>query len=123
MSKVKSKIAFNLTKRQLLCFGAAALVGVPLFLLTKGAIGSSPAGMLMILVMLPFFFLAMYEKDGLPFEKILSNYVRFTITDQIRTYQTNNFYRRLEQSADSDNNPNGKEVPLIEKKTRRKEQR
>ena len=123
MSKVKSKIAFNLTKRQLLCFGAAALVGVPLFLLTKGTIGSSPAGMLMILAMLPFFFLAMYEKDGLPFEKILSNYVRFTITDQIRTYQTNNFYRRLEQSADSDNTPTGKEVPPIEKKTRRKEQR
>lgn len=123
MSKVKSKIAFNLTKRQLLCFGAAALVGVPLFFLTKGAIGSSPAGMLMILVMLPFFFLAMYEKDGLPFEKILSNYIHFILNDQIRTYQTNNFYSRLEQSADTENNPKGKEVPLIEKKTRHKEKR
>ncbi len=30
-SKVKSKVAFNLTARQLICFGAAAVVGVPLF--------------------------------------------------------------------------------------------
>lgn len=27
-SKVKSKVAFNLTARQLVCFGAAAVVGV-----------------------------------------------------------------------------------------------
>ena len=27
LSKVKTKMAFNLTKRQLLCFGAAAIIG------------------------------------------------------------------------------------------------
>lgn len=32
LANVKTKVAFNLTKRQLICFGAAALVGVPLFL-------------------------------------------------------------------------------------------
>ena len=32
LTKVKSKVAFNLTKRQLVCFGTAALIGVPLFL-------------------------------------------------------------------------------------------
>ena len=31
LANVKTKVAFNLTKRQLICFGAAALVGVPLF--------------------------------------------------------------------------------------------
>lgn len=31
LTKVKSKILFNLTKRQLICFGAAALIGVPSF--------------------------------------------------------------------------------------------
>ena len=30
-SKVKSKVAFNLTARQLVCFGAAAVVGCSLF--------------------------------------------------------------------------------------------
>ena len=29
LTKVKSKVMFNLTKRQLICFGVAALIGVP----------------------------------------------------------------------------------------------
>ena len=32
LSRVKSKILFNLTKRQLICFGTAAAIGLPSFL-------------------------------------------------------------------------------------------
>ena len=32
LSKIKTKIAFNLTKRQLICFGGAAVVGIPVYL-------------------------------------------------------------------------------------------
>ncbi len=28
LTKVKTKVAFNLTKRQLICFGSGALIGV-----------------------------------------------------------------------------------------------
>ena len=35
LTRVKSKIVFGLTKRQLICFGGALLVGVPLFLLIE----------------------------------------------------------------------------------------
>ena len=35
LTRVKTKVFFNLTKRQLICFGAAALIGVPLFFLVK----------------------------------------------------------------------------------------
>ena len=35
LTKVKSKVAFNLTARQLICFGAAATVGVPLFFVIR----------------------------------------------------------------------------------------
>ena len=35
LTRVKSKILFNLTKRQLLCFGLAALIGVPSFFLIR----------------------------------------------------------------------------------------
>ncbi len=31
LSKVKTKVFMNLTKRQILCFGAGALIGVPVF--------------------------------------------------------------------------------------------
>lgn len=37
LTKVKSKVVFGLTKRQLICFGGALLVGVPLFFLIRAA--------------------------------------------------------------------------------------
>ena len=53
LTKVKTKVLFNLTKRQLICFGCGALIGVPLFFLLKGSIGTSPAAMVMMVVMIP----------------------------------------------------------------------
>lgn len=61
LTKVKTKVAFNLTKRQLVCFGGGALLGVPLFFLLRGSAGNSTAALCMMFVMLPFFLLAMYE--------------------------------------------------------------
>ena len=55
LSKVKTKVAFNLTKRQLICFAAALGAGLPLFFLLKGSAGTSLAAMAMIVVMLPCF--------------------------------------------------------------------
>ena len=69
LSRIKTKLAFNLTKRQLVCFGTAAVIGIPAYLLARSSIGGTGAMLLMIALMLPFFFLAMYERDGLPAEK------------------------------------------------------
>ena len=70
LTRVKTKVFFNLTKRQLICFGSAALIGVPIFFLVKGTGNVSLAALTMMIVMLPLFFLAMYEKDGQPLEVI-----------------------------------------------------
>ena len=86
---------------------------------TVKCLGTSLAGLFMVLVMLPFFFLAMYEKDGLPFEKILSNYLRFAFTEQVRTYQTNNYYRQLEELPEFD----PKEAKTVEAKRHRTHKR
>ena len=48
LSKIKTKIAFNLTKRQLICFGIGAAIGVPTYLLTRGAIGNTGALFVML---------------------------------------------------------------------------
>ena len=48
LTKVKTKVAAGLTKRQLICFSLAALVGLPVYFLTRGAIGNSAAVLLMI---------------------------------------------------------------------------
>lgn len=93
LSKIKTKVAFNLTKRQLVCFGGGALVGIPSYLLTQGAIGNSGAMFVMLGVMLPAFLLAMYERDGLPFEKVVRNIIRARFTRPgIRPYKTQNIY-------------------------------
>ena len=93
LTKVKTKVMFNLTRRQLVCFTAGALVGVPLFFLLREPAGNSMAAMCMMLVMMPFFLLAMYEKDGLPFEKVVRNIIRAKfLRPGIRAYRTENIY-------------------------------
>ena len=47
LTKVKTKVALNLTKRQLICFSLAAAVGIPVYFLTKGTVGNSAAIMVM----------------------------------------------------------------------------
>ena len=103
LNTVKTKVLFNLTKRQLVCFGCGAAIGVPLFFLTKAHTGVSTAAICMILVMLPFFLLAMYERNGQPLEKILRNIIRVCfLRPKQRPYETNNFYAVLERQADLD---------------------
>ena len=103
LTKVKTKVAFNLTKRQLVCFGGGALLGVPLFFLLRGSAGNSTAALCMMFVMLPFFLLAMYEKNGQPLEKIVRNIVQVCfLRPKQRPYATNNFYAVLERQDNLD---------------------
>ena len=60
LTTVKTKVMFNLTIRQLICFGSGAAIGVPLFFILKPYVSVSAAAICMVLVMLPFFLLAMY---------------------------------------------------------------
>jgi len=100
LNKVKTKVALGLTKRQLICFSCAAAVGLPTYFLTRTTIGNSPAMLLMIGLMLPAFFIAMYEKDGQPAEKILRNMLRTRwYFPAIRTYKTENFYEYLNKEG------------------------
>ena len=96
LSRVQSKVLFGLTKRQVICFGAAALVGVPLFFFAKASLGTTTAALCMILVMLPFFLFAMYEKNGQPLEVFLGHLIQNKfIRPKVRIYQTNNLYSAL----------------------------
>ncbi len=98
LTKVKTKVVFNLTKRQLICFGSGALIGVPLFFLLRRHLGSSPAAMCMMFVMLPFFLLGVYEKHGQPLEKVIRSILNVCfLRPRKRPYKTNNFYAVLER--------------------------
>ena len=98
LTNVKTKFLFNLTKRQFICFGAGALVAVPVFFLLKPLISSSTAVIVMMLTLAPFFLLAMYEKNGQPLEKIVRNMLNVIVfRPKTRPYRTNNFYSALEK--------------------------
>lgn len=95
LTKVKTKLAFNLTKRQLICFSLGGLAGLPVYFLSRSTIGNSAAVLVMIGVMMPFFFFAMYERDGQPAEKILKNRIRHMLWPKERPYKTENLYRTI----------------------------
>ncbi len=97
LTKVKNKVVLNLTKRQLICLTIAAAIGLPFYFLTRGAIGTSNAATGMVLLMLPAFLFAMYEKDGLPLEKILWNVITVKfLNPAIRRYEVENLYEMQE---------------------------
>jgi hypothetical protein len=68
-TKVKSKFIGSFTKRQVVCYGLAALIGIPFYLVTKDAIGKETAALFMVALMFPYIIASMYEKDGLPAER------------------------------------------------------
>ena len=114
LNAVKTKVMFNLTKRQLICFGSGAAVAVPLFFLCKTFMSTTVAAILMILTLLPFMLMAMYEKNGQPLEKIVRNIVQVCfLRPKQRPYKTNNFYSVLERQENLD-----KEVYRIVRKTK-----
>lgn len=96
LSKVKTKVALNLTKRQIICFSLAGICGLPVYFLTKSALGTDVAATLMVILMLPFFFFAMYEKDGFPAEKILLHIINQKLRRPgVRVYKSENLYDRM----------------------------
>ena len=100
LTKVKNKVVLNLTKRQIICLVIAAAVGLPFYFLTKGDIGTSNAAIGMVILMLPAFMFAMYEKDGLPLEKILWNIINVKfLKPSIRRYEVENLYEMQEKQS------------------------
>lgn len=69
LNRVKTKVAFNLTKRQLIGFTLAGLIGIPVYLFMKKVVPNDIAVIFLIVSTLPIFFITLFEKDGLSFEK------------------------------------------------------
>lgn len=120
LSRIKNKLVFNLTKRQLISFSLAGGIGIPFYLFSRSVIGGDVAAFVMIALMLPFMAFGVYEKDGQPLEKILYHMIRARfLLPRIRVYQTDNLYSALERQAKID-----KEVmEIVYRKQKRKIER
>ncbi len=97
LSGIKTKVALNLTKRQIICFSSAIIAAAPTYFLSRRPLGTQGASILLILVALPFFFFAMYEKDGFPAEKLFYFVIRQKfLTPGIRRYQSQDIYTGMQ---------------------------
>lgn len=115
LSRIKTKVVLNLTLRQLVCFGGAAAAGIPFYLMTKNFIGTQAASLIMVVIMLPFFLMAMYEKDGFPAEKIFYFMIRQKfLRPGIRPYRSENLYVMLGRQEEM-----RKEAEALERKRRK----
>ena len=66
----------------------------------KGTIGTSTAALVMIFIMLPFFLLAMYERNGQPLEKVVKTMITVMfVRPKQRPYKTKNYYVCLMKQA------------------------
>lgn len=75
-------------------------MGVPTFFMVKSVASGSTAAMVMMIVMMPMFFLAMYEKNGQPLEVFLGHFIEANFTrPKVRPYKTNNYYAVLKKQA------------------------
>ncbi len=100
LTKVKSKIFLNLTKRQIVCFFVAALIGLPSFFLIKSMAPVNVAIMCMMVIMMPIFFFALYEKNGRPLEVYLGHFIEAVfVRPRKRPFKTDNYYSALERAA------------------------
>ena len=93
LTKVKNKVAFNLTKRQLICIGIGAAMGIPSYFLLRNVMGNSNAATVMVLLM--------------------------SLRPPVRKYETENYYEtdpeQIRQSPDAGKPKGGKTVAKKEK--------
>ena len=103
LTKVKNKVALGLTKRQLICFALAILMGVQVYFWLKEITVTNVASLGMMAVMMPLFFVAMYEKNGQPLEVILHHFIQANfVRPKVRPYKTKNYYRLLEEQREEE---------------------
>lgn len=92
LTKVKTKVALNLTKRQLIGFTIAGLIGFPVYLMVKKVLPNDLSMLIMVGVSFPIIFATLYEKDGIYFEKYLKYIIDKKRQTSIRIYKTECIY-------------------------------
>ena len=99
LNKIKEKFLFGLPKRQVIYFGFGAGIGIiPFFLLLEHDV--TAAVLSLMLCVMPFGFIGLYEKNGLTCDKIITLWIKANlIRPKLRPYKTENIYVVLEEQA------------------------
>ena len=103
LTNIKTKFIGNFTKRQCVCFGIGILVGFPGYFIIRSVAGTTPAFYSLIAIMAPFFLFGIVEKDGLPLEVYLLNFIRHRFAyPQVRLMENENIYEYVDEAVKRD---------------------
>lgn len=99
LNKIKEKFLFGLPKRQVLYFALGIGIGiVPFFMLVEYDV--TTAVVILMLCVMPFGFMGMYEKNGLTCDKIITLWIKANLLrPKVRPYKSENIYVTLEEQA------------------------
>lgn len=101
LTKIKTKVALNLTKRQLICFSIAIILALPIFFFTRKIIGMELSLILCMLEAVPFFLFGVYEKNGVPLERLILIKIRKEIIrPEVRRYKETNIYEEAKKKEE-----------------------
>ena len=92
LNDIKEKFVMGFTKRQVICFGIGLAIGVPVFFLTRTAIGMSGAIFAMGACAAPAILCGLYRKNGVFLEKQVKYMREYFTRPRNRYYKTTNIF-------------------------------
>ena len=92
LNDIKEKFIMGFTKRQVICFGIGLAVGVPVFFLTRTALGMSGAIFAMGACATPAILCGLYRKNGVFLEKQVKYMREYFTRPRNRYYRITNIF-------------------------------
>lgn len=102
LNDIKEKFIMGFTKRQVICFGIGLVIGLPVFFLTRTALGMSGAIFAMGACAAPAILCGLYRKNGVFLEKKVKFIFEFFTRPRKRYYKTTNIFECIERHIEYD---------------------
>lgn len=98
--EIKQRIALGLTKRQMICFGIAGVIGGLTFWATVGKLGITGSCYCTFVAAAPAALFGIYHRNGMYLEQKLRLILRFGRNNNKKTYQSENVYEKIENAIE-----------------------
>lgn len=102
LNDIKEKFIMGFTKRQVICFGIGLVIGLPVFFLTRTALGMSGAIFAMGACAAPAILCGLFKKNGVFLEKQVKFIFEYFTRPRKRYYKTTNIYECIERHIEYD---------------------
>lgn len=102
LNNIKEKFIMGFTKRQVICFGIGLVIGLPVFFLTRTALGMSGAIFAMGACAAPAILCGLFKKNGVFLEKQVKFIFEYFTRPRKRYYKTTNIFECIERHIEYD---------------------